>query len=65
MAEDHRHCIICGKAVPPEKFICSPPCEGVFRKHQKRMARTRIFVLAMFIVFFMLVLVVSALKVAS
>ncbi|PUA32922.1 MAG: hypothetical protein B9J98_03270 [Candidatus Terraquivivens tikiterensis] len=23
---DHRHCIVCGRAIPPDEQVCSPDC---------------------------------------
>ena len=57
MPEDHRHCMVCGKVVDPGKFFCSPPCEEVFKLHQKRMRRARLFMMASLIAIFVLLLV--------
>ena len=60
MPEDHRHCIVCGKAIESDKFFCSPPCEDIFKKQQKRMARTRLIMMAVFIALFVVILVLSS-----
>ena len=56
MPEDHRHCIVCGKVTEPGKFFCSPPCEEVFKLHQKRLRRTRLSMTAVLILVFVLLL---------
>lgn len=62
MIEDHKHCIVCGKANEPDKFFCSPSCEEMFKKQQKKMARSRMLMLALFIVMFVVIMVVSSLR---
>ena len=65
MPEDHRHCIVCGKAVAPDKFFCSPSCEDIFKQQQKRMRRTRLIMMTIFIALFVLIVVLSYIKPAS
>jgi predicted nucleic acid-binding Zn ribbon protein len=62
MPEDHRHCIVCGKAVGSDKFFCSPSCEDIFKKQQKRMARTRLIMMVIFVLLFALIVVLSYLR---
>lgn len=59
MVEEHRHCIVCGRAVASEKFICSPACEELFKKHQARLRRTRLMMLAMLVILFVFLVVAS------
>ncbi|MDI9646654.1 MAG: DUF2116 family Zn-ribbon domain-containing protein [Archaeoglobales archaeon] len=49
----HRHCIVCGKAIEPEKKFCSNECEETMKREQKRQ---RNFTLAMFGLLFILLL---------
>ena len=65
MPEDHRHCIVCGKAIAHDKFFCSPSCEDIFKKQQKRMARSRLIMMGIFIALFVLILVFYFLRSAS
>jgi predicted nucleic acid-binding Zn ribbon protein len=62
MVEDHRHCVVCGKSVPPEKFFCSPSCEEMFKLQQRRLRRTRVFTMLFFVIIFVLVIFLSALR---
>jgi len=32
----HLHCIICGKAVPPDKKFCSQACRDNYLVHEKK-----------------------------
>ncbi len=32
----HRHCIVCGKAIEPDKIYCSKKCEIQAEKERKR-----------------------------
>ncbi len=61
MIEDHKHCIVCGKATGAETFFCSPSCEELFKNQRKRMARSRMLMLALFIGMFVVVMVISTL----
>ncbi|MDI6643290.1 MAG: DUF2116 family Zn-ribbon domain-containing protein [Candidatus Hodarchaeaceae archaeon] len=65
MTEDHRHCIVCGKPTGPDKFFCSPSCEEIFKTQQKRMRRSRLIMLALFIAMFIAILVMSAFRGSS
>jgi len=62
MVEEHKHCIVCGKAVPPEKLFCSQECEDRFNQQQKRMSRMRLYTLLMFFALFMLIIVTSIMR---
>jgi len=57
VVEDHKHCVVCGRAVTSEKLLCSPACEEVFKKHQARLRRTRLMMLAMLIILFVVLVV--------
>jgi predicted nucleic acid-binding Zn ribbon protein len=61
MVEDHRHCIVCGKSVDPEKFFCSPSCEELFKRQQGRLKKTRIFTMLFFIILFAAVMFLATL----
>lgn len=50
---DHRHCRICGKAIPPDKELCSTECEQVQAKVEARQKRMRNMVLIMYVVIFL------------
>jgi len=65
MVEDHRHCIVCGKPVPPDKLVCSPACEEILRMQRKRYRRMQIYTMALFIVLFLVVLIVGVVRSAS
>ena len=62
MVEEHKHCIVCGKAVPSEKLFCSQECEDRFNLQQKRMGRMRLYTLLMFFALFMLIIVTSIIR---
>lgn len=65
MIEEHRHCIVCGKPTGPDKFFCSPSCEEVFKIQQKRMRRSRLIMLGLFIAMFIAIVAMSALRGSS
>ena len=62
MVEEHKHCIVCGKAVPPEKFFCSQECEDRLKLQQKRMSRMRLYTMLMFFALFMLIIITSLMR---
>ncbi|MCS7146454.1 MAG: DUF2116 family Zn-ribbon domain-containing protein [Nitrososphaerota archaeon] len=45
---DHRHCIVCGRPVPPKEEICSDECRNVYEGRLRRERRTRIFLLILY-----------------
>jgi predicted nucleic acid-binding Zn ribbon protein len=54
--------VVCGRAIEPDKFICSPACEEVMKKSQKQAARTRFIMIGMFVALFVVLMVVSYLR---
>lgn len=59
MIEDHKHCIVCGKPTDPDKTVCSPSCEEILKQQQKRMNRSRLVMLIIFIVLFAIIMLSS------
>ena len=59
MIDDHKHCIVCGKPVEPNKTICSPSCEEIVNQQQKKMKRSKTMMLILFIVMFVVILLMS------
>jgi len=49
----HRHCVVCGKAIEPEKQVCSSECEEILIKERKRQ---RNFMILMFGILILLLL---------
>jgi predicted nucleic acid-binding Zn ribbon protein len=45
----HKHCIVCGKAVEPDKVYCSSSCEEDMKRGQRKQ---RNFMIVMMLVFF-------------
>lgn len=62
MVEDHRHCIVCGKPTPPEKYICSPSCEEIFKRQQAKLRKTRILNILLLLTFVLVLMLVSILR---
>ncbi len=42
----HKHCIVCGKAIDPDKVFCSKECETKYEKERKRQRNYMIFMFA-------------------
>lgn len=59
MVEDHKHCVVCGKAVESDKFFCSPACEEVLKRSQKQASRMRLMMIGMFVALFVVLMVLS------
>jgi predicted nucleic acid-binding Zn ribbon protein len=62
MVEDHKHCIVCGKATAPDKLFCSPSCDELMKAQQKRMKKSRTIMLVLFVVMFVVIIISSALR---
>jgi predicted nucleic acid-binding Zn ribbon protein len=54
---DHRHCRICGRAIPPDKEICSEECMQVQAKIEARQKHTRKMLLILYVVIFLVFLI--------
>ncbi|MEM1575834.1 MAG: DUF2116 family Zn-ribbon domain-containing protein [Nitrososphaerota archaeon] len=54
----HRHCLICGISIPPDKNFCSEKCEKEYEKSMKRRRTMNIFLVLMFIIYFIIFLVI-------
>jgi len=61
MVEDHKHCIVCGKAISSDRFFCSLECEDRFKQQQRRMSRMRRYMMLIFFVLLMLILLLPRL----
>jgi len=49
----HRHCIVCGKAIEPDKVFCGDDCKKEYERERKRQ---RNFTLMMFALLFLLLI---------
>lgn len=61
MVEDHKHCIVCGKAISLDRFFCSQECEDRFKRQQRRMSRMRLYMMLIFFALLMLILLLPRL----
>lgn len=59
---DHRHCRVCGKAIPPGKEFCSVECENAQRRIESRQKRMRNILLILYVVVFLLIFAMIALR---
>ena len=62
MVEDHKHCVVCGKAVSVDKLFCSQECEDRLKLQQKRVSRMRLYMMLMMGALFLLIIVTSLIK---
>jgi len=46
----HRHCVVCGKAIEADKFVCSEDCQDRLNKERKRQRNFTIFMFAMLLI---------------
>ncbi|MEM4472160.1 MAG: DUF2116 family Zn-ribbon domain-containing protein [Archaeoglobaceae archaeon] len=51
----HRHCVICGKAIEADKFVCGEECQNRLEKERKRQRNFTIFMFAMLILLLLLI----------
>lgn len=59
---DHRHCKVCGKAIPPDREFCSSKCEEIERKVAARQKRMRNILLMVYVLVFLILLAMMALR---
>jgi predicted nucleic acid-binding Zn ribbon protein len=62
LVEDHRHCIVCGKPIPTDKYVCSPSCEEILRRQQKSYQRMRLYTTVTLLILFIIVLLMVFIK---
>ncbi len=59
---DHRHCRICGKAIPPDREFCSSGCEEVQRKMEARQKRMKNLLMIVYVLVFGILLAMIFLR---
>jgi len=47
---DHRHCVICGKAIPPDEQTCSPDCKEKLELSREKEKKSRRMMLIIYVV---------------
>lgn len=62
MVEDHRHCMMCGKPTPPDKYLCSPSCEEILKRQQLRLRKTRVLNILIVLTIFVVLVILSFLR---
>lgn len=53
-ADNHRHCIVCGKPISSSELVCSPECEHKAAK-QRRAQRTSTWILLGIVIFLLVI----------
>ena len=46
---DHRHCVVCGRAVPPSAEFCSPDCREKFMAAKAKEKRSKIMLIVVYV----------------
>lgn len=46
----HRHCVICGKAIEADKFVCSEECQERLDRERKRQRNFTIFMFGLLLI---------------
>jgi len=60
---DHRHCKICGKAIPPNQEFCSEACRSISERMEARQRRMRNLLIIMYVAVFLIIFIMLALRV--
>ena len=60
---DHRHCKICGKAIPPNQEFCSENCRSISERIEARQKRMRNLLIIMYVAVFLIIFIMLALRV--
>ncbi|KYK36534.1 MAG: DUF2116 family Zn-ribbon domain-containing protein [Theionarchaea archaeon] len=50
--QQHKHCLVCEKAIPADQKFCSDRCEDIFEGRRKKARRTQILFYGIFAVIF-------------
>jgi len=59
---DHRHCLTCGKAIPPDKEFCSEECRKKYERARMREERVKKILWIMYAVMIGSLLIVIVLR---
>lgn len=59
MVDPHKHCLVCGKAIPTDKNFCSEKCEGYYEQKVKKQKRYFYVLMAFPIILVLLLLLLS------
>jgi len=59
---DHRHCMTCGKAIPPDKEFCSEECRKKYERVRTREERVKKILWIMYAVMIGSLLIVIVLR---
>ena len=59
---DHRHCITCGKAIPPDKEFCSEECRKKYERVRMKEERVKKILWIMYAVMIGSLLIVIVLR---
>ncbi|MFQ6088038.1 MAG: DUF2116 family Zn-ribbon domain-containing protein [Candidatus Methanofastidiosia archaeon] len=58
--QQHKHCVMCDKAIAPDRRVCSPRCERMYADRLKKAKRyntiTRIALIVMISITFFIIL---------
>ncbi len=55
----HRHCVVCGKAIEPDKVTCSDDCQQTLEKEKKKQRNFMIFMMGGFLILMLLLFMFS------
>lgn len=59
---DHRHCIVCGRAIPPDEQVCSPDCREKLELSKEKEKRSRRMMLIIYVVMVVVILIFFLLR---
>ncbi|MCK4310562.1 MAG: DUF2116 family Zn-ribbon domain-containing protein [Methanomicrobia archaeon] len=62
MVDPHKHCVVCGKAIPTDKTFCAEKCERYYEKKMKSQKRHFYLLMVFPIIVVLLFLILSWLQ---
>jgi len=62
---DHRHCVICGKAIPPDEQVCSPDCREKLELGREREKKSKRMMLIIYVIMIVALIILFVLRPAS
>lgn len=59
---DHRHCVVCGRAIPPNEQTCSPDCKEKLEISREKEKKSRRMMLIIYVVVIVILLLLFLLR---
>ncbi|MEM2910455.1 MAG: DUF2116 family Zn-ribbon domain-containing protein [Nitrososphaerota archaeon] len=62
---DHRHCVVCGRAISPDEQVCSPDCREKLELSKEKEKKSRRMMLIIYVVMIIMLILFFLFRPAS